>query len=163
MKNWTMQDFKKGDHFILFRNNNEFKAFMNMCEKEGIKWHSGDKPSEWKPMLPAEDFSVSLEKGALTYGLNVVIDYVKKVREKSMFEDMAKPDGKAKLDRKRKNYPNIIITTDGTNTIATMHIDGNVVKMERATCAPEDKFDYVTGVKMVIERLFEKKKDEKSH
>lgn len=49
----------------------------------------------------------------------------------------------------------IVITHDGKTTAATLYRDGEKVKAT-AKCAPEDKFDFMVGAKMAMERLVAK-------
>lgn len=49
----------------------------------------------------------------------------------------------------------IVITHDGKTTTATLYRDGEKVKAT-AKCAPEDKFDFMVGAKLAMERLVDK-------
>lgn len=51
----------------------------------------------------------------------------------------------------------IVITTDGKTTTARLFENKKVIKEAEAKCSPEDIFSFETGVKLAIERLFEKK------
>lgn len=56
----------------------------------------------------------------------------------------------------------IVITTDGTETLARLYDGKKVVKSASAKCSPSDKFDFNTGVKIAVDRLLgENKPDEK--
>lgn len=50
----------------------------------------------------------------------------------------------------------IVITTDGKETLARLYEDGKVVKTASAKCSPEDTFDFETGAKIAFERLVSK-------
>lgn len=56
-------------------------------------------------------------------------------------------------------YEKIVITTDGKTTTAKL-IGSNKKTIETATahCSPNDKFDFLTGAKLAVERLEEKRK-----
>ena len=56
-------------------------------------------------------------------------------------------------------YEKIVITTDGKTTTAKL-IGSNKKIIETATahCSPDDKFDFLTGAKLAVERLEEKRK-----
>lgn len=57
----------------------------------------------------------------------------------------------------------IVITTDGTETLARLYDGGKVIKTATAKCSPDDTFDFNTGAKLAFERLIgeEKKKKQK--
>lgn len=50
----------------------------------------------------------------------------------------------------------IVITSDGTTTLARLYEGKNVVKTAEAKCCPNDEFDFQTGAKLAIDRLLEK-------
>lgn len=54
----------------------------------------------------------------------------------------------------------IVITTDGTETLARLYEGDKVVKRATARCAPEDTFDFDTGAKLAFERLMGEEKKE---
>ena len=56
--------------------------------------------------------------------------------------------------------PSIHITTDGTEIYAILKENGKVVKKSVAKCSKDDEFDFETGVKFAIDRLFKEKKEE---
>ena len=47
----------------------------------------------------------------------------------------------------------ILITTDGTTTLARLYEGNKVVKSAEAKCAPSDKFDFTTGANLAYDRL----------
>ena len=49
----------------------------------------------------------------------------------------------------------IVITTDGTETLARLYDGKKVVKTATAKCSPDDKFSFETGAKIAFERLFD--------
>lgn len=49
----------------------------------------------------------------------------------------------------------IVITTDGTETLARPYERNKVIKTATAKCAPDDKFSFETVAKIVFERLFD--------
>ncbi|MEG0898464.1 MAG: hypothetical protein RSF40_01980 [Oscillospiraceae bacterium] len=48
----------------------------------------------------------------------------------------------------------IIITTDGKETLVRLYENNEVVKTAKASCCPDDEFDFETGSKLALERLF---------
>ena len=55
-----------------------------------------------------------------------------------------------------KYHPVITISCDGKTTVAQMIKRGKIVKETSAKCNPKDDFNYQTGVKLAIDRLFSK-------
>lgn len=49
----------------------------------------------------------------------------------------------------------IVITTDGTETLARLYDGKKIVKTATAKCSPDDKFSFETGAKIAFERLFD--------
>ena len=64
------------------------------------------------------------------------------------------------LDHSYGQKQEIHITTDGTTVHVVMKQDSKAVKHSKAVCSPEDKFDFLTGAKIALERLKEKQKPE---
>ena len=58
----------------------------------------------------------------------------------------------------------IVITTDGTETLARLYDGKKVIKTATAKCSPDDKFSFETGAKIAFERLFDsREKEEPKH
>ena len=49
----------------------------------------------------------------------------------------------------------IIITTDGTETLARLYDGNKVIKTTTAKCSPDDNFSFETGAKIAFERLID--------
>lgn len=57
----------------------------------------------------------------------------------------------------------IVITTDGTETLARLYDGNKVVKTATAKCSPEDKFDFETGATIAFNKLLgNEEKEEKT-
>ena len=54
----------------------------------------------------------------------------------------------------------IVITTDGTETLARLYDGKTVIKTATAKCSPDDTFDFNTGAKLAFERLMGEEKKE---
>lgn len=54
----------------------------------------------------------------------------------------------------------IVITTDGTETLARLYGGNKVVKTATAKCSADDKFSFETGAKIAFERLFDSEEKE---
>lgn len=48
----------------------------------------------------------------------------------------------------------VVITTDGKTTIAKFYEDNKEIKTAKAKCCDDDAFDFATGAKLALERLF---------
>lgn len=59
------------------------------------------------------------------------------------------------------NEHKIVITTDGTETLARLYDGNKVIKSATAKCSPDDAFDFATGAKIAFERLIGEEKKEK--
>lgn len=61
-------------------------------------------------------------------------------------------------------YPTIVISTNGKVTKAQAKFGHETVAVVETSCHPDDEFDYASGAKIVIDRLFstDKKKAEKN-
>ena len=58
----------------------------------------------------------------------------------------------------------IVITTDGTETLARLYDGNKVIKTATAKCSPDDTFNFETGATIAFDRLFEKhEKEEPKH
>lgn len=53
--------------------------------------------------------------------------------------------------------PKIVITTDGKTTTARLFNGKELIRKAEAKCSPDDKFDFMVGAKLAMERLEEKK------
>ena len=49
----------------------------------------------------------------------------------------------------------IVITTDGTETLARLYDGNKVIKTATAKCSPHDNFSFETGAKIAFERLID--------
>lgn len=58
------------------------------------------------------------------------------------------------------SYPSICISTDGKTTKATLRDGHTIIKTATSVCHPEDEFDYLTGAKIALERVMEKKEEQ---
>lgn len=58
----------------------------------------------------------------------------------------------------------IVITRDGTETLARLYDGNKVIKTATAKCSPDDTFNFETGATIAFDRLFEKhEKEEPKH
>ena len=65
---YTMKDFKEKRIAVSFKNGKEQKRFLKECEKEGLKWLHGQKPTEFKFPVKECIYCGSVLKETLTRG-----------------------------------------------------------------------------------------------
>ncbi len=126
----------------------EYIAFLKAAEKEGMKWASGECPTKhfeyWenKPIFMRKDRKLS---GLVLSPSNITITGYTIVN----FSDLDLSDcykEKYQLEIKQKNR----------SVIATLYDDkGAFIKYAKAKCSPEDEFDFETGKRIALQRLFE--------
>lgn len=147
---YTMKDFEAGKVGVLTDNIERFRKFMNMCEKHGYRWNSGDKPMNFVPIDFNHD-TVIFARGEKTilYGS---VDYA--------FEtDVQVISVNDIIDEPKRR---IVIEFDGDETTANLVVDGEIVKKTTAKRAPCDKFNLRTGAEVAFNRLWEKKMKEEN-
>lgn len=145
---YTMKDFEAGKVVVLTDNIERFRKFMNMCEKHGYRWNSGNKPMDFVPTgLNHDTVLFAREEKTLLYG-NVDYAFETDVQVISVNDIIDEP--------KRR----IVIEFDGDETTANLVVDGEIVKKTTAKRAPCDKFNLRTGAEVAFNRLWEKKEKE---
>lgn len=61
-----------------------------------------------------------------------------------------------------KQYPTIVITTDGVTTTATMRQGHDTLRKATAICSENDEFNYKTGAELALDRLFKTEENNSS-
>lgn len=154
---YTMKDFIKEKIAVRTGTGEKQRKFLELCEKEGLKWRSGRNATSFVPKLYGEDTCINYYNSCEHCGLNY--------QQKLYFEnehvlvvdvDEFLPDAE-----KRPRYE-IKITADGDLTTAEMIVDGNTVKNAAAKRNPADKFNFKTGAELAFTRLFAKKTKKKT-
>ncbi len=131
----------------------EYVLFLKAAEKAGMKWYSGNCPTQhyeyWEnqPIYIKYEIKYKRDKariGGLIRSSSRIDGYTV-----VKFSDLDLSDyynEKYQLEIKQKNR----------SVIATLYDDkGAFVKYAKAKCSPEDKFDFETGKKIALQRLFE--------
>ncbi len=131
MKKYTMDDFFAGRILVKAASKKEMMELLKACEKRGIKWMSGDKPTKWIPPILA----VEIFMGKLFYSSKPV----NPVWYKDLIES---------------HRCQIIIDCDGDITTARMIINGKEVKAARAKRNPDDPFNWKLAAYLAFNRLF---------
>lgn len=95
-----------------------------------------------------------------------------KIRVKSCADDLDCFTVESECFDKDNSALHIEITSDGKETTAIQYNGGKIVAKAKAKCSPEDKFDFMIGAKLALERLIPTykegdfvfvKKDESGH
>lgn len=112
-----------------------YKRVLEMLERQGVTWRSGDKPTERQTF--SDVYVVGMfEENTLTWGGG------------NGFE----PRMSAEEFLRKYGADKIVITRKGRKVTATDQ-DGNRAS---ARCCPEDDFDFYEGAKLALERLEDK-------
>lgn len=128
--------------------------FLEMCEKEGLVWHGGQKPLDF---IPGSKFGngltigiLDVHGGKMAYGSANAFarDGVRVIN----FEQI-----KLKVEPRYR----IVIESDGTTTTARMEIDGREVKTAQAKRNPNDKPNWRVGSETAFERLWETEREQR--
>jgi hypothetical protein len=63
-------------------------------------------------------------------------------------------DVEDEVEEPKQDYPKLTIKVEGNKTIVKMWNKGKCASQAIAKCHPEDKFDYLTGIKVALDRMF---------
>lgn len=146
----TINEFIKGKFGVICQTKNEYENFLKALQKKGIVWSNGDYLMQHLEYFEGNEktgLDLSCNKyGRLTRGnlASRIICYSNLSTE--VFELYS-------LEIKQKNRKVSAILCDEV---------GNYVKHGTAKCHREDEFDFETGKKIALQRLFDidAKKDE---
>lgn len=151
---YTMKDFIEKKIAVRTGTGEKPRKFLEMCEKEGLKWLSGRNATSFVPELYGEDTCInynSCEHCGLNY------------QQKLYFENehVLVVDVDEFLPAEKRPRYEIKISADGDLTTAEMIVDGKTVKTATAKRNPADKFNFKKGAELAFTRLFAKKAKEK--
>lgn len=147
---YTMNDFIEKKISVSFANRAERIEFLKLCQKTGIKWRSGDSPTD------------SFAIGELLDGHQIECGFGAK-RDKSLTYS---PAGCSKNEG-WKIVP--FSEFEREETIGVIKRNGNTITVHMgglhgtAKCSPDDQFDLYTGCELALKRALgaEKKEPEK--
>lgn len=153
-KSWcrplSMQDFIDKKIAVTFDSEDEQRRFLRECDKAGIE-RLGDRPvCDFRTLKTSESLTCGFfvgEPNCLGYANSTWhADHGVQVVPFSSFFFPSEP------------YPRreIHITSDGLTTHAVYKLDGKVIKRSKATCNPNDKYDYEVGARLAMYRLIGK-------
>lgn len=150
--NYTIKDFRKGNILVTFENKKEILAFLNECDRQGIRWKSGHRATDVKKVLPSHDKTEVLDyilKRTIVYDIfGLGTRYVEDAHQGRCIKfsdfDFAKSDEEIHITRK------------GSEVHGILKKDGKVIRRSVAKCSPEDEFNFHTGAELAFNRLYGK-------
>lgn len=152
---YTMKDFIEKKIAVRTGTGEKPRKFLEMCEKEGLKWRSRRNATSFVPELYGEDTCINYYNSCEHCGLNY--------QQKLYFENehVLVVDVDEFLPAEKRPRYEIKISADGDLTTAEMIVDGETVKAATAKRNPADKFNFKKGAELAFKRLFAKKVKEK--
>ncbi len=121
----------------------EYIAFLKAAEKAEMRWGAGERPTQHFEYWGNEPIYLEYSLYGLVHGLNHCNGYT--VVNFSELDLSDNYNEKYQLEIKQKNR----------SVIATLYDDkGAFVKYSKAKCSPEDEFDFETGKRIALQRLF---------
>ncbi len=135
---YNMNDFIEKKIAVSFANREERLKFLKMCEKEGLRWLSGDPATRFDPGDGAAILFGSCGSDTLTYSCTAQKDY--KIIPFSEF--------------------------DSPETIGVIKRNGNTITVHMgdlhgtAKCSPDDQFDLYTGCELALRKALGSEKKE---
>lgn len=148
MKQYTMKDFIDGK-FAVKVNRKNCKDFLELCAKHRLRWASGEKANEFTIDFDIFERGIVIIHEERPNGMRLAY-----VVPSFAGDEVPIIDYKDFVDEKALNCYQIMIDCDGTNTTATMTINGREIKTAIARRNPADKFDWRKGAALAFERLW---------
>ncbi len=144
---YTMNDFIEQKIAVTFANLAERIKFLMLCQEAGLKWRSGD--------LPTDSFAI----GSLLDGCEIKCGYPDK-REKYLSHSLAG-------SYKSIGWKTVLFSEfQLEETIGVIKRNGNTITVHMgdlhgtAKCSPDDQFDLYTGCELALRRALEAEKKE---
>lgn len=159
----TIQDFKEKKIAVVIKSEQDLNKFLVMCDEAGLLWRSGDKASKWKPLFANKCVLVCnfADENCLAYTDDTTNgDNCGQFEEEQGYTLVDVSEFFGNVEKAHNEYKIVITCKDGKTTRAQMIVNGRTVKGAEAHCNPADKFNIAAGVKLAVDRLFEKKKKE---
>ena len=151
-KKYTMDDFIAGKLVVRTGKGPNLEKFLDMCEKRGLKWHSGLSAKKYVPDLYGDEQTITYnlpEMNGLSFGYAA---HSKRYGRKIIDFSELEPD-----EKNVKRYT-ILIECKDDRTVAYMFVDGEKVKDTVAKRNPADKFNFRIGAQTAFDRLWERSK-----
>lgn len=141
----TFQEFLDRKISVRFHSTQvkEFDEFMRECEKNGVLWADGMKPTEHsRGSFPYESMYLLIEKGRLCFAVTA------ETYPRVNYEDLI-----MSTKDTHDTYELHITCRDGKTTHAVYKKNGQIVERTTALCNPDDKFSFIAGALLVLSRL----------
>lgn len=121
----------------------EFDEFMRECEKNGVLWLDGMKPTaRSRGRFPYESMYLLIENCRLCF--EVTAETYPRVN----YEDLI-----MSTKDTHDTYELHITCRDGKTTHAVYKKNGQIVKRTKALCNPDDEFRFIAGAIVALSRL----------
>ena len=136
----TIQDFKEKQIAVVIKTKPDLDMFLNMCDKAYMKWASGHRALEFKPMMKTQ--CIITYDGALAFDSDAMFNTDEEWYSKHGYTVVDVSEFFADAEKPRKEYKIVITCTDGKTTKAQMYVKGKTVKGSEAHFNPEDEFSF---------------------
>ena len=150
----TIKDFIEKKIAVYIKRDGDAKVFLKLCEEEGLRWVDGSEATCFFPhasgsgyYLMFNVFNTNRMCCADADDFRALEGCKWKTVNVSDFLGMDE-EVKCKI---------VIECNDAKTTVARMIVNGKEVKHAKARCCPNDEFNLATGVRIAIDRMFEKK------
>lgn len=121
----------------------EYISFLKAAEKEGLKWLSGDLPTQHYEYWNNEPLCINYNNG-LGRCFSLANDCTVINFSDLNLADVCKENYQLEIEQRNRSV------------LARLYDDKDVfVKFAKAVCSPEDEFDFEVGKKIALQRLFE--------
>lgn len=141
----TFQEFLDRKISVRFHSTQvkEFDEFMRECEKNGLLWADGMKPTEHsRGSFPYESMYLLIENGHLCFVVTA------ETYPRVNYEDLIRSTKDT-----HDTYELHITCRDGKTTHAVYKKNGQIVERTKALCNPDDKFSFIACALVVLSRL----------
>ena len=141
----TFQEFLDSKISVRFHSTQvkEFDEFMRECEKNGVLWSNGTKPTaRSRGIFPYESIYLLIINGPLFF--EVTAETYPRVN----YEDLI-----MSTKDTHDTYELHITCRDGKTTHAVYKKNGQIVERTKALCNPDDEFSFIAGATVAMSRL----------
>ena len=150
----TMKDFIEKKIAVHIKRDADAKAFLKLCEEERLRWYDGSAATRFVPHASGSGYYLMFNvfnTNRMCYADADSFRALDGCKWKTVnVSDFLGMDEEVKCEI-------IIKCDDAKTTVARMIVNGTDVKHAEARCCPDDEFNLATGVRIAIDRMFEKK------
>lgn len=147
--------FKNTEIAVLVENTNEVEEFMELCEREGMLWNDGKKPTH----LPIFCLGNSTEIIAYTIQGQTKLKWKNFCAMSSSTSIFNRVEHRLKL--KQLKYPELKFEFKDNRTTARLMCGAFEFSKGVARCHPNDQFNLADGIKLATERALQPYEDVK--